>query len=379
MTERIYNTELTYGRVVEATDVVKTVAAQWENQTDVPLVLMDQGGQRMDVMHGKTGTLRAQMGGHQPIVMYPKPTVYDMTHANHVIRTEDGIVQCLQARMGTGGNQIPLITTKGGEAMTEPIYTLRGNAIGRNGENPETGGHGKDWSDDDACYTLTSVDRHAVVAPQKAFALDAEASNSMKSSNPNSGCREVDQSKTLDTKCLAPGCAQGGIAVVAPTLTCKGNAAMHGIDQENQVAAVVEAQKVLAPTLTASNDPSRSPQSSEVTNQIGAVLKAQFCDVYNGSVQEDGPSATMTAGTGVGAGSSGPSVLERMQVRRFTPTECERLQGFPDGYTRIPYRGKAEAACPDAPRYKAIGNSWAVPCVAWIGYRLDVAMKYSEL
>lgn len=57
-----------------------------------------------------------------------------------------------------------------------------------------------------------------------------------------------------------------------------------------------------------------------------------------------------------------------MQVRRLTPSECERLQGFPDGYTNIPWRGKPES--PDGPRYKALGNSWAVPCARWIGERI---------
>jgi DNA (cytosine-5)-methyltransferase 1 len=59
---------------------------------------------------------------------------------------------------------------------------------------------------------------------------------------------------------------------------------------------------------------------------------------------------------------------QAMQVRRLTPTECERLQGFPDGYTNIPWRGKPES--PDVPRYKALGNSWAVPVVRWIGERI---------
>ena len=57
-----------------------------------------------------------------------------------------------------------------------------------------------------------------------------------------------------------------------------------------------------------------------------------------------------------------------MAVRRLTPVECERLQGFPDGYTNISWRGKNEA--PDGPRYKALGNSWAVPVVRWIGQRI---------
>lgn len=59
-----------------------------------------------------------------------------------------------------------------------------------------------------------------------------------------------------------------------------------------------------------------------------------------------------------------------MQVRRLTPTECERLQGFPDGYTAIPWRKKPASECPDGPRYKALGNSWAVPNVRWIGARI---------
>ncbi len=57
-----------------------------------------------------------------------------------------------------------------------------------------------------------------------------------------------------------------------------------------------------------------------------------------------------------------------MQVRRLTPVECERLQGFPDGYTNIPWRNKAES--PDGPRYKAMGNSMAVPVMRWIGKRI---------
>jgi DNA (cytosine-5)-methyltransferase 1 len=65
-----------------------------------------------------------------------------------------------------------------------------------------------------------------------------------------------------------------------------------------------------------------------------------------------------------------------MAVRRLTPTECERLQGFPDGYTNIPWRGKEES--PDAPRYKAMGNSMAVPVMAWIGKRIQMVEDESN-
>lgn len=92
----------------------------------------------------------------------------------------------------------------------------------------------------------------------------------------------------------------------------------------------------VAPSLT-TNDPSRSPQASEVTQQIASVFQAS------------------------------------MQVRRLTPKECERLQGFPDDYTKIPYRKKDADDCPDGPRYKALGNSMAVPVMRWIGERINQA------
>ena len=63
-----------------------------------------------------------------------------------------------------------------------------------------------------------------------------------------------------------------------------------------------------------------------------------------------------------------------MAVRRLTPRECERLQGFPDDYTMIPWKKKPASDCPDGPRYKALGNSWAVPVVRWIGQRISKAL-----
>ena len=98
-------------------------------------------------------------------------------------------------------------------------------------------------------------------------------------------------------------------------------------------------QKNVCPPLTASNDPSRSPQSSEVTQQVAAVHAAS------------------------------------MSVRRLTPTECERLQGFPDGWTQIPWKKKSASECPDGPRYKALGNSMAVNCMRWIGRRIELVEK----
>jgi DNA (cytosine-5)-methyltransferase 1 len=65
-------------------------------------------------------------------------------------------------------------------------------------------------------------------------------------------------------------------------------------------------------------------------------------------------------------------LLQGAAVRRLTPRECERLQGFPDDFTRIPWRGRSAEECPDGPRYKALGNSMAVPVVTWIGRRIQM-------
>jgi DNA (cytosine-5)-methyltransferase 1 len=98
-----------------------------------------------------------------------------------------------------------------------------------------------------------------------------------------------------------------------------------------------------------------------------AVAFQSGADCYNGRLTGD---VAATLGTQSGDGvSSGPSVLSTMDVRRLTPRECERLQGFPDDYTAIP-----KAA--DGPRYKALGNSKAVPVVRWIGKRIDFVMRW---
>ena len=67
-----------------------------------------------------------------------------------------------------------------------------------------------------------------------------------------------------------------------------------------------------------------------------------------------------------------PAVAQASAVRRLTPVECERLQGFPDDYTQIPWRNKPAESCPDGPRYKAMGNSMAVPVMRWIGERIKM-------
>ena len=75
-------------------------------------------------------------------------------------------------------------------------------------------------------------------------------------------------------------------------------------------------------------------------------------------------------------GGNPPAISQsNTRVRRLTPVECERLQGMPDDHTRIPWRNKPAAECPDGPRYKAIGNSMAVPVMRWIGERIETVER----
>mgnify|MGYP003667136339 CR=1 FL=1 len=102
-------------------------------------------------------------------------------------------------------------------------------------------------------------------------------------------------------------------------------------------------------------------------------------DLRNSQRDPEKHDAQNRQGLGVGSvGDPAPTVdasfvhgvAQAMTVRRLTPRECERLQGFPDDYTLIPWRKKTAGDCPDGPRYKALGNSMAVNCMEWIGERI---------
>jgi len=104
--------------------------------------------------------------------------------------------------------------------------------------------------------------------------------------------------------------------------------------------------------------------------------------LFNGSMPMSELAGTVTAredpihisgkSLPLGALDRGHAIAIPMQVRRLTPRECERLQGMPDDHTRIPWRNKPADECPDTPRYKAIGNSMAVPVMRWIGQRINL-------
>jgi len=101
------------------------------------------------------------------------------------------------------------------------------------------------------------------------------------------------------------------------------------------------------------------------------VMTAQpvaFAENFNAIDEVEVAPAMTTSGYSTNQNAGGLGLRQMMQVRRLTCVECERLQGFPDNYTNIPWRGKPES--PDGPRYKALGNSMAVPVMRWIGERI---------
>ncbi len=139
----------------------------------------------------------------------------------------------------------------------------------------------------------------------------------------------------------------------------------------------------------------RHPRAWAIAESLLPLRKGVRRDSAPSREAGEGPARGASAGAGVGIdfqnaalsgdmagtldaegqkrGNRGYGVLlgAAMQVRRLTPVECERLQGFPDNYTAIPWRGRPASECPDGPRYKALGNSWAVPVVRWIGRRIN--------
>ena len=119
---------------------------------------------------------------------------------------------------------------------------------------------------------------------------------------------------------------------------------------------------ITSPTMTGDHN-SRVTDYTAITLQGDTVVGT---DLYNGTLTGD-KAVTLTTATGQGGANTGPSVIEkiiRWIVRRLTPTECERLQGYPDGWTDlgdwVDSKGKAHKAA-DTPRYKALGNSIALP------------------
>jgi DNA (cytosine-5)-methyltransferase 1 len=253
--------------------------------------------------------------------LIPQPIAFENSRRDGA-RLYDNVSNTLQAFAGTGGGNGPMVAL--------PI-ALAENTIGR---QPQNGGNGNGFTVGGPMYTLNATGIHGVAQP-----IPLNSMNCFRSpdADPSTGCGIGEPGEAMFTITKT-----NSHAVAQPIVLMGQGGSVMNVQTDGTTGTLRRETRghepvVMAPTLTASNDPSRSPQSTEVTNQVAAVHSVS------------------------------------MAVRRLTCVECERLQGFPDGYTNIPWRKAAES--PDGPRYKALGNSWAVPVVAWIGKRIQDQTK----
>ena len=236
------------------------------------------------------------------------------------------------------------------------------------------------WVPADASNTLNNFDlgdtrtTHAVVQPV-GFSMREDATNG------TFDVKQVDTSLCLQALRPAVTSHHAQNIVVQPIAWTQnqreevrllgdkvGAIALPGTHQTNYIAEPVHQMPgSVAPTIGASGPPySRTgnerveAEALAVTFQPGNLRREAGAD----------PSFTTTTTLKASAGDQTPHVATPMAVRRLTPVECERLQGFPDNWSRIPWKGKPETECPDGPRYKACGNSMAVPVMRWIGERI---------
>jgi len=129
---------------------------------------------------------------------------------------------------------------------------------------------------------------------------------------------------------------------------------------------------MIAGTLRASTGGANETHAS-ANHLVAMVAPPAIAFSAGNSAQSYGVGESVEHTPPLRAGASGtnqvPTIAKGAVVRKLTPTECERLQGFPDGWTAVLYRGKPAT---DAPRYKALGNSMAVPVMRWIGRRIQI-------
>lgn len=269
--------------------------------------LNDQGGNVMSCSEDVVGTLRAQEHGHQPLVM-----------ATQQGGAEIGVGVCptITASAGMSGNNQPVLyenhgvdSRYTGPHAVSPAISARAGMGGNN---------------------------LPLIGTATAYSLDAKESNSMKSSNPYSGCRQTDTARTIDTGNPDPSKNQGGIAILQEAICIAGNT----IDRQPQNGGNgLGCQLDIAYTLTSTDRHSICEPYQEI---VGTLCSGDEKGIGNQYVSQD------------------KCIVEKRNlIRRLTPLECERLQGFPDGWTLIP-------GCSDSGRYKALGNSVAIPCVEFL-------------
>ena len=391
------------------------------------LVLNDQGGNRMDVTEDKTFTLRAE--SHHP------PLVFENHSQDSRYTGPNDVSQTVSSTFGMGGNNQPFVV--------ETPKTLKVRC------GCEGGGKGA-LIQDDKSATLSCNNEQAVFVP-KCFGICSKDSNSMKSANPYSGFYEADTTRTIDSSGGNPSCNQGGMAVVcvdqgggksscnvteelSPTLTCthggepvvaiegNGTRPSHNGDgyKETNVMYTLNATEqhaVAVPTYSMTTgcfmqvNEDKAPTIA-ARDYKDAPLVGFSQERFDDYAENDCSACVKASGGNYGGGSETLVIDETSYiVRRLTPTECARLQGFPDwwcdsletenptdaeiqkwkeifdnynkaiGKSTKPKTDKQiikwlKNPHSDSAEYKMWGNGVALPCVCFV---LSGIVYYSQL
>lgn len=244
------------------------------------------------------------------------------------------------------------------------VFPLQGNVIGRaDSAGPAGKGYGMPG---DPAFTLNCVDRQGMAMSQ----YGTEIAGCLTARGDSSPCADRGQNIVCMTGTQAhchisdeiAGCLTAHMGKDdAPVVVGGSNLQTYVCETAHSGSnglGVGEAD--IFPTLDTSSGPAVWARENPVRPPFGFAQNVR---------SESGPIAMGDAIEEKSMGSN------PMLVRRLTPLECERLQGFPDGHTLIAWKGKPAGECPDGPRYKAIGNSMAVPVMRWIGRRIAAADK----
>ena len=328
----LFKSEGMSGYSAEGFEAWKTAARNSEGSTETSggICLNDQGGERMDVSEDVSGTLRAQDHGHPPVVMaagfctehsarsrsigyedetsptlragvVPAAIALEHHPADCRIRIDEGdAIQTLTSRMGTGGNNVPLIMTPDGPLVP---YTLKIRC------GKEGGGKGALVQEDKSATLATSNDQ-TLFAPS-AFGISSDQSHAMLSGNPHAGIYEAKTSRTLDLNGGHPGCNQGGIAVVEKAYPLEGN----GQRPSHQGDGWNESDPMYTLNATEHHGVAAPVYHGTKNSHLTHFTDEPALDTLVATEYKEPPVV-----------SADPYYI----VRRLTPTECARLQGFPD-------------------------------------------------
>ena len=225
-------------------------------------------------------------------------------------------------------------------------HCLAGNMLNRAAENGPMGS----GISEDVSFTLTKNDVHAVcITGEITHALKAEGADASEDGTGRGnpivafGWQNSASQGLSDSEHISPTLDKSKTPAVAMTVALRGR----------EGGATAELGGEVATALRASGG--GGDKAHVMVNYAADIAPTLSKESYSPTKSASGQQADW-------------GVVTQSAVRRLTPVECERLQGFPDDYTNIPWRGKPTS--PDGPRYKALGNSWAVPKFTWIGERI---------